>query len=307
MAVDRRRIYHKRDRLKQLRAFCHVARFASIAQTAEHLAVGRSVVSLHVRELEYELQAVLFERHGPRVALTAAGKQLHRLVLPLVEAMDHLSGISAGGLDATLSGEVRVVAETCAAAVVLPPAVERSRDRYPDVRLRVRTGSVHEGLKLLSSREVDLVIGEEEPNTESFACHYLFSSDFVLITPEDHPLAGREVVDLAEASRYPTILPVAVAERWSPGESAGHRFGDEATIAVETNGCEVIKSWVEAGLGISVVPRVCLTEKDRVRKIPFPGQTGRRSYGVHTRRDEPLSTPARRFVRLLAPGFPDTA
>ena len=307
MAADRRRIYHKRDRLKQLRAFCYATRFASIAQAAEHLAVGRPVVSLHVRELEYELQAVLFERRGLRVVLTAAGEQLYRIVLPLVEAMDHLSGISAGGLDGTVSGEVRVVAETCAAAVVLPPAVERSRDRYPDVRLRVRIGPVHEGLELLAAREVDLVIGEERPNTESFACHYLFSSDFVLITPEDHRLAGRESVDLAEASRYPAIVPVAGAHGWSPWESAGHRFGDEATIAVEANGCEVIKSWVEAGLGISVVPRVCLTEKDRVRKIPFAGQTGRRSYGVHTRRDEPLSAPARRFVRLLAPDFPDTA
>ena len=307
MAVDRRRIYHKRDRLKQLRAFCHVARFASIAQAAEHLAVGRPVVSLHVRELEYELQAVLFERHGPRVVLTAAGEQLYRIVLPLAEAMDHLSGISAGGLDGTLSGEVRVVAETCAAAVVLPPAVARSRNRYPDIRLRVRTGPVHEGLKLLSAREADLVIGEEGPNTESFACHYLFSSDFVLITPEDHRLAGRESVDLEETSQYPAIVPMAGGHGWSPGGSAGHRFGDEATIAVQASGCEVIKSWVEAGLGISVVPRVCLTEKDRVRKIPFAGQTGRRSYGIHTRRGEPLSAPARRFVRLLAPDFPDTA
>ena len=307
MAVDRRRIYHKRDRLKQLRAFCHVARFASIAQAAEHLAVGRPVVSLHVRELEYELQAVLFERHGPRVVLIAAGEQLYRIVLPLAEAMDHLSGISSGGLDGTLSGEVRVVAEPCAAAVVLPPAVARSRNRYPDIRLRVRTGPVHEGLKRLSAREADLVIGEEGPNTESFACHYLFSSDFVLITPEDHRLAGRESVDLEETSQYPAIVPVAGAHGSSPGGSTGHRFGDEATIVVQASGCEVIKSWVEAGLGISVVPRVCLTEKDRVRKIPFAGQTGRRSYGIHTRRGEPLSAPARRFVRLLAPDFPDTA
>ena len=43
MAVDRKRIYHKRDRLRQLRAFCHVARLSSITQAADRLGVAHFV------------------------------------------------------------------------------------------------------------------------------------------------------------------------------------------------------------------------------------------------------------------------
>ena len=51
LAVDRKRIYHKRHRLRQLRAFCRVARLSSFTQAAESLGVGQSSVSIQVREL----------------------------------------------------------------------------------------------------------------------------------------------------------------------------------------------------------------------------------------------------------------
>ena len=51
MAVDRKRIYHKRNRLRQLRAFCHAARLSSITQAAASLGVTQPAVSVHIREL----------------------------------------------------------------------------------------------------------------------------------------------------------------------------------------------------------------------------------------------------------------
>ena len=65
MAVNRQRVRHKRDRLRQLQAFCHAARLESISRSAEYLALSKSAVAFHVRELEHELEAVLFERISP--------------------------------------------------------------------------------------------------------------------------------------------------------------------------------------------------------------------------------------------------
>ena len=87
MAVDRQRIYHKRDRLRQLRVFCHAARMESISRAAERLGLSQPAVSLQVRELEHEVEAMLFDRSGPRIALTSAGERLFRLANPMVEAM----------------------------------------------------------------------------------------------------------------------------------------------------------------------------------------------------------------------------
>ena len=60
------------------------------------------------------------------------------------------------------------------------------------------------------------------------------------------------------------------------------------------------------GLGISVVPSLCLTEQNRVWCIPFEEfRSPPRSYGIFTRRGRPLSQHARRLAQMIAPDFPD--
>ena len=73
MAADRQRTYQRRDRLRQLRAFCHAAQLGSITAAAKSLGLTYPAVSLHVRELESEMEAILFDRDGSRIALTPAG------------------------------------------------------------------------------------------------------------------------------------------------------------------------------------------------------------------------------------------
>ena len=72
----------RRDRLKQLRAFCHAARLGSITRAAERVFSSQPSVSLQIRSLEKELGVGLFERNGPRIVLTAAGRVLYRRALP---------------------------------------------------------------------------------------------------------------------------------------------------------------------------------------------------------------------------------
>ena len=305
MAVDRQRIYHKRDRLRQLRAFCHAARLESFSRSADHLGLSQSAVSLHVRELEHEFEAALFDRIGPRVALTEAGRRLYRLAMPLVEAMDDLHATFPGEFGEESSTEVRLTAGPSAVAFALPPILTRFHDAYPAVRLRVTNALVVRGLELLSARKVDFVVGAKEPNTETFSYHEAFTYDLVLIVPENHPLAGHESVDIREVSQYPGIGPASGTYNRQFGESVAHRFGTQTNVAIETNGWGVIRNYVEAGLGISVVPSLCLTGKERVWRIPFGKYAPARSYGIFTHRDRPLSPNARGLVRMIAPDFPD--
>ena len=296
---DRRRVYHKRDRLRQLRAFCHAARYASITRAAERLHISQPAVSLHVRELEHELEAVLFERSGPRISLTRAGTRLFRIAMPLVEAMDGLTDSFTEELDDLLAGTLRMMAAPAAVAFVLPPYLKRFRDEHPGIRLRVRHGLVPQGLKLLSDNEVDLVVGAEEPSAEAFLYHPIFSYRLVLITPRDHPLAGRESVDVDEAAAWPAIVPPPGTYNLQFGESIAHQFAEKAKVAVEVRGWGVTKDYVEAGLGVAVVPDLCIAERDRLAAIPFEQDAGGRSYGVFTRRDKAISPPADRFIQSL--------
>ena len=307
MAIDRQRIYHKRDRLRQLRAFCQAARLRSITEAANHLRLTQPAISLHVRELENELEALLFDRSGARIRLTPAGELLHELAAPLVEGMDALSTTFGEQLDDTNTGEVRLAASQAVATYVLPSFLRRYQTRYPGIRLFVKNCLLNEGVNLLLADEVEFVVGMRDLIPEDvLEYRQIFTYDIVLITALDHPLAGRATVSPEEASAYPAVVPAPGSYSRYYGETASRQFGLDAKIAIEVGGWGVMKRYVEAGFGIAVVPSVCVTERDRLSVIPLKEYFPSRSYGLITRRGKFISPAARRLMRLMDPEFPDS-
>lgn len=118
-----------------------------------------------------------------------------------------------------------------------------------------------------------------------------------------HPLAGREAVEIAEAASYPLVLPTEGTYTRRFADLIARQHGLTIDVAVEVNGWSTIKRYVEAGIGISVVPGLCLTDRDRIWRIPFDRYLPDRRYGVLMRRDPNPSLVVERFVQLLDPGF----
>ena len=306
MAVDRQRVYHKRDRLRQLRAFCHAARLGSITQAAVYLGLSQPAVSLHVRELENELEAILFDRGGAGISLTSAGESLYELAKPLVQGMDELSVNFMERVDDSVSGRLQVGASVAGAGFILPPYVKQFREQYPAIRLWVRTCILSEGAKLLLDDEVEFLLNVKEVYPQD-ALEYreLLRYDIVLITSLGHPLAGRSTVSPDEAAAWPAIVPPAGTSSRQFGETAAQRFGIDVQAVIEVGGWAVIKRYVEQGLGISVVPSISVSETDQLSVIPLKEYFPSRSFGVFTRRGKFLTPPARRLLRLMIPDFPD--
>ena len=299
MAGDERPVHPRRDRLKQLRAFCYAARLQSISRAAEQIFSSQPAVSQQVRALEEELSVLLFERSGPRISLTPAGERLHRLATPLVEGLDRLPATFAERTCGVPSSALRLAAEQAVASSVLPGFLGRFRQRHPGVRVNVKVADAPGRMSWLRGYEVDVVFAAVEASPPEFEFRPIFSSEHVLITPMDHPLAGRESVEMAEAAAYPSVT-----------HSLGHRDGHAPDIVMSRNGeisnpilhvdgWDTIKYYVDAGVGIAVVPDVCLTERDRVWRIPASNLFPPRAYGVLTRRDGLLSLAADWFIRIL--------
>ena len=291
------------DRLKQLRAFCHAARLGSITRAAEYLFTSQPAVSQQVRALEEELLVTLFERSGPRISLSAPGRRLYEAAMPVVVGMDRLPDTFAERHRGELSGEFRIAAGRASATYIVPELLKRFLERYPGTRVNVRTGTGRERLDWLRAYEVDVAFGAVDVPPPDLSFHFAVASRFFLITAEDHPLAGRESVDLAEAVKYPAIVPPAgtSVRRVADLVIRQHRLAVDAVM--EVGGWTVIKRYVEAGVGLSIVPGVCLTERDRVWRIPFDRYFSDRRYGVLMRRGQVPSLAAERFVQLLDPAL----
>lgn len=297
-----------RDRLRQLRAFCHAAQLQSMSKAADRLSLSQPAVSRQIRALEEEFSTVLFERHGPRIALTPAGRSLQRIALPLVRSMDGLPVAFTDEVNDTVSGNVHIAAGMTGSLFILPDHVRRFRSLYPDVQIRVTTIGAKRTLKLVRAHEADLAVVALDFVPKDLDFRPFLSSNHVLIVPFGHPLEGRERVLAEEIASHPAILPSGGYGR-TMAEVIARYLDVEWTVAVEATGWNTIKRYVEAGLGLAVVPDLCLTESDRVSVVGFDERISHfirpRIYGVVLRRSAFLPRAARRFVQMMDPGFPD--
>ena len=295
----------RKDRLKQLRAFCQAARLGSISRAAERVMSSQPAVSLQVRTLEEELGVLLFERRGPRIALTRVGESLYQLAMPLVEGMDRLPETFAErhhGVDADV---IRIGAGETSAGYLLPPYLKQFREHHPDIVIDIRTGTGQQRLEWLRDYELDLIIAAMDIAPPDVEFHPVHDSCPVLITSLDHPLAGREVVAIEETAAYPFVGHTSRQYVRQVAEVILRLHGVAPDVAVEVDGWGVITNYVAAGVGISFVPDLCLTENDRLWRIPFAGTIPLRRYGAITRRDGLLTGAADRLLRVMVSGLPN--
>ena len=307
MVGDGQHLHPRRDRLKRLRAFCSAARFESVSRAAEQLISSQPAVSTQIRTLEEELGVLLFERRGRRIVLSRIGQTLYRLAMPLVEGMDRLPDTFLEKRYGVVSDDLRIGAGQVSAAHVLPEFLKRYRESYAGIRISVNIGTGKQRLDWLRNHELDLVVAAMDIPPPDVEFRPVVESELVLITPEDHPLAGRDFVTLEEAAAYPFVGHTTEHYARQVAEVVLRLQGVAPDVAVEVDGWDVITNYVAAGVGISVVPDVCLTDHDRVWKIRLKGIVPLRKYGAITRRDGPLSLAASRLLEVMVAGLPDAS
>lgn len=288
------------DRLKQLRAFCYAASLGSISRAAERVMASQPALSYQIRALEDELGVPLFERHGPRIALTRLGRSLFRYALPLVHDMDRLPAAFAEEQFGVISNALTIGAGQTSAAYLLPRYLKRFRERYPEIRINVKTGVGSQRLRWLRAYEVDLTLLAVDKPPRDLEFHELVVSPFVLITPLDHPLAGRKLCNFADIEGHRLIGHVSGQHGRLIGDSLMRQLGVEPDASVEIDSWSVIKLYVAAGLGISVVPDICVVPGDRVWSTPLDRFLPQRRYGAVTRNDPLLPLAARRFLEVIS-------
>ena len=290
--------------------FYYAATLESITRTAEHIGVAQPTVSAQVRELENELGAALFDRSGRGISLTPAGEILRQLASPLVEGIDDLLLNFSEQLRDTDSGDLRIGISRNIATSVLSPYLRHFRGRYPRVHLTLRRTTKSDAPKLLLADEADILIGPEDyvpmsAEREKIDYRPLLSYDLVLVTSLGHPLAGRASVTREEIADYPAIVPHTGMYGARFGESPIRALGLEPNIVILADGWNTIKRHVEVGLGIAVIPTLCLTDNDRVSTIPLTRYFESRTFGLLTRIDKPLTPAAKQFVELIERRYAD--
>jgi DNA-binding transcriptional LysR family regulator len=251
---------------------------------------------LQVQSLERDLHTTLFERRGPKIELTFEGQLLYELARPLVEGLTALDGEFEARRNNVEQGKLAIAAGESTIHYVLPRAVKQFSSEHPGIALTLNNVTGQQGLQQLRERQVDFCVGPILDTPADIAFEPVVAFDPVLIAEVGHPLSKLRKVSLRDISRYPLILPPRHLSTWRQVEMVflQHRLPYE--VRLEMGGWEVIKRYVELGMGVSIVMSVCLTGSERLEVIPVNRYFPKRVYGIVKLNTRQLSPQARDFI-----------
>jgi LysR family transcriptional regulator, cys regulon transcriptional activator len=240
----------------------------NLTAVAQVLSTSQPGVSRQIRELEDELGVEIFVRAGKRLTgLTPPGET----ILPIVERLLlDCENLRRAGDDfaAQGRGQLAIAATHSQARYALPTAVRDFRNRHPDVVLHLHQGSPQQVAEMLLSGEADIAIATEAlaqfSELVALPC-YRWTHSVVL--PPDHPLLNEPgPLTLQRLAAYPIITYDAGYTGRAHIDEAFRRQGLEANLVLSAMDADVIKTYVELGLGVGIVASIAYDE-DRDRHL----------------------------------------
>lgn len=263
------------------------------------MLLSQPAASLLIQALEKELGNRLFDRQGPRIRLTREGEILLELALPLVEGFDGLPDAFLERCNNRVSGNLVIAAGESAANYLLPEAVKQFTTQYPQIQFRLINIPGDQALALVQSGEADLAVGPVVKIPDEVHFRPVISIEPVLITPLDHPLTLQQNIKLEHLGRYGLILPPSTSTIRPVVDLLLQQKNIRHNVLLEAGGWEVIKKYVETGLGISIVSSICLTGKEKICRISLKDYIPMHSYGIILRQGKYITPAARRFIEII--------
>lgn len=272
--------------LQQLRYFLTVAETRHFTQAADLLGVSQPTLSKQIHTLEATLGAPLFERIRNAVALTAAGETLlplaQRMIADADEARDAVQELV--GLR---RGEVRLGATPSLCSSLVPAVLRSFRAAHPDISLYVDEGSSQDLITDLLAYDLDLALivhSEHGVDPALQAAPILRESLVVASVAAGPPPTAHPQLELAELADTPLVMFRPGYDLRDVTLEACRRAGFTPRFAVEGGEMDAVLAFVEAGLGVAVVPSMVLINRPLLRATPLAPPGMRRTIALARRK-----------------------
>lgn len=228
----------------------------NLTEVAQALHTSQPGVSRQIRELEQELGVELFARSGKRLTgLTGPGDH----VLPIIERMLMESNnlrLAGAEFAAQNFGALSVAATHSQARYALPEAVQEFRVQFPDVRLHLHQGAPHQVARMLLDGDADVGIATEAlsdyPQLLALPSYRWTHS---VVAPPEHPVLTQPLT-LQSLAAYPLITYDAGFTGRTRIDRAFAQAGIDADITITAMDADVIKTYVQLGMGVGIVAGV---------------------------------------------------
>jgi DNA-binding transcriptional LysR family regulator len=287
--------------LWQLEVFMAVAEEKSFSRAGHRVGRTQPAISSAIKLLEEELGEPLFDRLGKSIKLTAAGelltdyaKRLLRLRREALEAMGELRGLGRGTL--------RLGANETTCLYLLPEVLASFKRAYPQVQVDIQRAITRSITEKVVEGSLDfgiVTLPITNPRLETITIH---QDDMALIVSPSHRLASRRSVQMTELAGEPFILHkigTTTRERLVKHFIDG---GVKMKVTMELASIETIKRFVSIGMGISIVPRLCIgkeIEEESLCALTIRDARFQRQLGLIYNKQRYQSQAAKAFLTLI--------
>jgi len=250
-------------KLQQLRCLTEVARRGlNVSEAAEALHTSQPGVSKQIRALEDELGVEVFVRHGKRlVAITEPGKAVVAIAERMLAEAQNLRRAGEEFANDQL-GTLTIAATHTQARYALPKAVAAFKRRYPKVELRIQQGNPTQICEQVLTGEADLGVATEMisqyPDLVSLP---VYQWNRCVVVPAKHPLLKETPLTLEKLVEHPIVTyDFAFANR-SLVQKAFEARGLKPHVVLSAQDSDVIKTYVELGLGVGILAKMAFDAK----------------------------------------------
>ncbi len=290
--------------LKQLVSFASVVRLGSFSRAAEELYIAQPTISLHIRQMEEELQTKLLLRTTKSITVTEKGREVYEYAVSMLQLRDRI-------IEKCSDGERRIIrlgASTIPSAYILPEVLPEYVKRNPATYFTIDQGDSRSVTEKLAEGVIDLALIGMKPSSPEIAAEPFYEDTVVIITPVREPFLTMKETRSATLQKL-FEAPVILREEGSGSLKAADAFLAKAgyaesdlLVAARTNDPESIKNLVAQGLGISMISSKAAenySRENRLLVFSFPEISGRRLLYIATRKHAALSERAKDFHRYL--------
>jgi DNA-binding transcriptional LysR family regulator len=277
--------------LQQLRYFIAVAETRHFTQAADELGVSQPTLSKQIHTLESSLGAPLFERIRGGVTLTVAGETLLPLAQRMIADADAARDAVAD-IVGLRRGEIRLGATPSLCSSLVPAVLRAYRANHPGIRLHVTEGSSQDMIADLLAHTLDLalIVQPEHGVDPALETAELLRESLVVasVATGPPPTVARQL-DLIELRHTPMVMFRDGYDIRDVTLQACERAGFTPRFAVEGGEMDAVLAFVEAGLGVALVPSMVLTNRPLLRATPLAPPGMRRTIALAQRRGAIMS------------------
>ncbi|MFA5952921.1 MAG: CysB family HTH-type transcriptional regulator [Hyphomicrobium sp.] len=283
-----------------------VRRSFNLTEAAQSLLTSQSGVSKNIRDLEQELGVDIFVRRGKRLlGLTEPGTEVAAIAEKILLEAENLQQVSRQ-FSKKDAGSLTIATTHTQARYALPATIARFKAGYPNVRLTLHQASPKEIARVLLEGNTDIGIAtdtlEAHPDIMTFP---FYTWEHTVVVPEGHALASLQKPTLEAIAEHPIVTYDEGLTGRARIDQAFSEAGIVPDIAMSALDADVIKTYVELGLGVGIIASMAFdAARDQglvqlqTRNLFHPNTSS-----IAVRRGRLLRSYAYRFIELCSPAL----